>query len=82
MAIKKAGGGRARQGTPRKGRRLGIKIYGGQSVQAGEIILRQVGSTVCPADGVKMGRDFTVFASKEGKVNFRILKGKRVVGVV
>jgi large subunit ribosomal protein L27 len=73
--------GRARQGTPRVGKRLGVKIFGGQAVRTGEIILRQRGSTFHPAQGVKMGRDFTLFALKDGKVNFRSLNGKKIVEV-
>ncbi|MCL5090393.1 MAG: bL27 family ribosomal protein [Patescibacteria group bacterium] len=74
--------GRARQGTPRKGRRLGIKIYGGQEIKNGQIIVRQIGSTLHPGEGAKMGRDFTIFALKDGKVNFRVLKGKKMVEVI
>jgi len=81
MAHVKAGG-RARQGTPRKGKRLGIKAFGGEKVQAGEIIVRQRGSTFHPSTGTKMGRDFTIFALKAGVVNFRTLNGKKLVEVV
>ena len=82
MSTKKAAGGRAHQGTPRKGRRLGIKIGGGQILKTGQIIIRQIGSSFHAGKGVKMGRDFTLFALKNGKVNFKIQKGKRVVDVV
>jgi large subunit ribosomal protein L27 len=81
MAHVKAGG-RARQGTPRKGNRLGVKTFGGQVVAAGDIIIRQRGSSFHPAAGAKMGRDFTIFALKNGKVNFRTLKGRKIVEVV
>jgi len=81
MAHTKAAG-RARQGTPRKGRRLGVKVFGGQRVSPGDIIIRQIGSTFHPASGTKMGRDFTIFALKEGKVNFRVLFGKKIVEVI
>jgi large subunit ribosomal protein L27 len=74
--------GRARQGTPRKGKRLGVKVFGGQTVQPGDIIVRQRGSTFHPAEGTKMGRDFTIFSLKDGKVNFRVLKGQKLVEVV
>lgn len=80
MAHVKAGG-RARQGTPRKGKRLGVKAYGGEKVKAGEIIVRQRGSSFHPSAGTKMGRDFTIFAVKEGVVNFKVLKGRKLVEV-
>ena len=74
--------GRARQGTPRKGRRLGIKVSGGQSVKTGQIILRQAGSSFRVGLGTNAGRDFTIFALKDGVVNFRTLKGKKLVEVI
>lgn len=82
MATKKAAGGRAHQGTPRKGRRLGIKISGGSLVKTGQIIVRQAGSTFHPGKFVQMGRDYTLFALKDGKVNFRNLMGRKIVEVV
>lgn len=82
MSTKKAAGGRAHQGTPRKGKRLGIKISSGQSVKAGQIIVRQIGSSFHSGKAVQRGRDFTLFALKNGAVNFRIQKGKRLVDVV
>lgn len=81
MAHTKAAG-KARQGTPRKGRRLGIKAFGGQVVKAGNIVLRQRGSSFHPGLGTKMGRDYTIFSLKEGKINFRTLKGRKLVEVV
>ncbi len=74
--------GKARQGTPRKGRRLGIKNSSGQAVIAGEIVLRQRGSSFFPGMGTKMGRDYTIFSLKSGKVNFKTLKGKKMVEVI
>jgi len=73
--------GRARQGTPRKGNRLGIKVSGGQSVNKGQIILRQRGSTFRAGEGTKMGRDFTIFAIKSGVVEFKKYLGKKLVTV-
>jgi large subunit ribosomal protein L27 len=81
MAHVKAGG-RARQGTPRKGRRLGIKAFGDRPVEAGNIVVRQRGSTFLPGAGVGMGRDFTLFALRSGRVNFRTLRGKKMVEVI
>lgn len=74
--------GRTRQGTPRKGKRLGVKAFGGQAVQAGDIIIRQRGSTFHPSEGTKMGGDFTIFSLKNGQVSYRVLKGKKLVEVV
>jgi large subunit ribosomal protein L27 len=81
MAHVKASG-RARQGTPRKGRRLGLKIAGGQTVKTGQIILRQIGSSFHHGIGTKRGRDFTIYATKDGKVSFRTIEGKKVVEVI
>ena len=74
--------GRARQGTPRKGRRLGIKISGSSSIKTGKIILRQIGSSFHSGKGTGLGKDFTIFALKDGKVNFRTLRGKKIVEVI
>ncbi len=65
-----------------KAKRLGIKVYGGQKVIAGNIIARQKGTKVFPGDGVSMGKDFTIFSLTEGTVKFRSLKGKKYVDVV
>ena len=81
MAKTKAAG-RTRQKTPRPGKRLGIKVYGGQSADVGNIIVRQRGSTFHPGEGVKMGRDFTLFAMKKGTVRFTKRLGKKVIRVV
>lgn len=82
MSTKKSAGGRANQGTPRKGRRLGVKLYGGQKVSTGQIIITQAGSSYKNGNGVKRGRDFTLFSLKEGTVNFKTNKGKKVVEVI
>lgn len=74
--------GRASQGTPRKGRRLGLKISGGGVVKKGQIILRQIGSSAHYGEGTSIGRDFTIFALKDGIVNFKKLKGKKIVEVL
>lgn len=81
MAKTKASG-KTRQKTPRPGKRLGIKIYGGQKVASGNIIIRQRGSTFHPGEGAKMGRDFTIFAIKEGIVEFGKKIGKKIVKVI
>ncbi len=73
MAHKK-GGGSTRNGRDSHSKRLGVKKFGGQTVLAGNIIVRQRGSTFHPGDNVGMGKDYTLFALAEGRVAFR--KGK------
>lgn len=63
-------------------KRLGIKVYGGASVISGNIIVRQKGTKFFPGDGVKMGKDYTLYAIKTGQVNFKQLKGKKFVEVL
>ena len=75
-------GGRARQGTPRKGKRLGVKIFGGQEIKTGQIIIRQRGSTFHAGEGSSMGKDFTIFALRDGKVKFKVLKSKKIIDVI
>ncbi len=74
-------GGATRQGTTRPGKRRGVKIYGGQKIKTGQIILRQVGSRVHASNGVGTGRDFTLFALKDGIVTFFIHLGRQFVSV-
>ena len=69
MAHKKAGG-RSRNGRDSAGQRRGVKRYGGQSVQAGNILVRQLGSKFHPGSNVGMGRDYTLFALIDGIVAF------------
>lgn len=75
MAHKK-GGGTSRNGRDSNSQRLGIKVFGGQQVSAGSIILRQLGTKFYPGDNVGMGSDFTLFAKTAGFVIFE--PGKRV----
>lgn len=63
-------------------KRLGVKVYGGSRVQPGNILVRQRGSKFNPGDGVEMGRDFTLFAVREGVVNFKTRLSKKVVEVI
>ena len=74
MAHKKAGGS-SRNGRDSAGRRLGVKKYGGESVLAGNIIVRQRGTKINPGVNVGMGKDHTLFALVAGKVNFREKSG-------
>jgi large subunit ribosomal protein L27 len=69
MAHKKAGGS-SRNGRDSAGQRLGVKRFGGQSVQAGSILVRQKGTRIHPGDNVGMGRDYTLFAKIDGIVRF------------
>lgn len=82
MAKTKAKGGKMSQKTPRPGKRLGVKRFGGQLVRAGEIIVRQNGSRFHPGVGTKMGRDFTIFALRQGRVKFIEKQGKKLVCVL
>ena len=82
MAHKKAGGS-SRNGRDSKGRRLGVKKYGGESVLSGSILVRQRGTRLWPGQGVGLGRDHTIFAMREGHVSFRKgLKGRTFVSVL
>jgi len=64
-------GGTTKGNRDSKGKRLGVKVYGGEKVIPGNIIVRQKGSKVHPGVGTKMGRDFTVFAVASGVVHFK-----------
>ena len=82
MAHKKAGGS-SRNGRDSAGRRLGVKLYGGQAAIPGNIIVRQRGTTWFPGNGVGMGTDHTIFATVEGKVTFKKgLKGRTFISVL
>lgn len=63
-------------------KRLGVKLYGGQKAASGNIIVRQKGTKFFPGNGVSMGRDFTLFAVQDGMVNFKTLRGKKIVEVL
>ena len=82
MAHKKAGGS-SRNGRDSAGRRLGVKLYGGQAAIPGNIIVRQRGTTFFPGLGVGMGTDHTIVATAEGKVTFKKgLKGRTFISVL
>ncbi len=82
MAQKKAGGSTS-NGRDSAGRRLGVKVAGGQDVNAGGIIIRQRGTKFHPGKNVGMGRDHTLFATSDGKVEFqRRAEGRTFVHVV
>lgn len=69
MAHTKAGGATRQKGN-RRGKRLGVKLFGGQVVASGGIIVRQKGSSFHAGTGVKTGRDFTLYAVKSGILKF------------
>ena len=82
MAHKK-GQGSSRNGRDSPGQRRGVKVYGSEKVQAGNIIVRQVGTLVHPGQNVGMGKDFTLFALVDGKVKYTRTRGdRRVVSIV
>ncbi len=81
MAHKKAGGS-SRNGRDSKGRRLGVKKFGGELVLAGNILVRQRGTTYHPGDNVGLGRDHTLFATTDGAVSFHTTsKGRTFISV-
>lgn len=81
MAHKKAGGS-SRNGRDSAGRRLGVKKFGDERVISGNIIVRQRGTKVHPGVNVGMGRDHTLFATAEGRVQFGKKSGRAFVSVM
>jgi large subunit ribosomal protein L27 len=82
MAHKKAGGS-SRNGRDTAGRRLGIKLFGGELAMPGNIIARQRGTTWHPGANVGMGKDHTLFALTEGRVVFKAkANGRTLISVV
>lgn len=79
MAHKKAGGS-SRNGRDSAGQRRGVKRFGGQPVLAGNILIRQLGTTVYPGNNVGMGRDFTLYAKVDGVVKYeKFIRNRRVL---
>jgi large subunit ribosomal protein L27 len=81
MAHKKGGGATAKN-RDSAGKRLGVKVYGGQQAKAGNIIVRQRGTKFYPGIGTKIGRDHTIFALIEGIVKFRKRLAKQFIDIV
>ena len=83
MAHKKAGGS-SRNGRDSQSKRLGVKAYGGEQVNAGQILVRQRGTRVHPGSNVGMGRDHTLYAKATGKVQFAVrgASNKQTVSIV
>ena len=81
MAHKKAGGS-TRNGRDSQSKRLGLKKFGGESVIAGNILVRQRGTNFHPGVNVGIGSDHTLFAKSDGKVEFKPKGGRTVVNIV
>ena len=79
MAHKKAAGS-SKNGRDSKPKMLGVKIFGGEVIKAGNIIVRQRGTKYHPGKNVSLGRDHTIYAKKDGKVEFTIKKQKKYDG--
>ena len=77
MAHKKSGGS-SNNGRDSEGRRLGVKKYGGEAVIPGNIIIRQRGTKYHPGQNVGLGKDHTIFATSEGKVEFKTKADSKV----
>lgn len=81
MATSKSGGSTS-NGRDSIGKRLGVKLYDGQAVCGGEIIVRQRGTKIHPGNGVGLGTDYTIFAINQGTVKFHFgPKGRKYVSV-
>ncbi len=80
MAHKK-GQGSSRNGRDSNGQRRGMKVFGGQHVTAGSILVRQVGTRIHPGRNVGLGRDFTLFALRDGVVKYGKSRGRVVAQV-
>jgi large subunit ribosomal protein L27 len=81
MAHKK-GGGSSRNGRDSNSKRLGVKAFGGETVTAGSIIVRQRGTQIHPGEGVGKGSDDTLFALRAGQVAFHESRGRKIATIV
>ncbi|EKE00216.1 MAG: 50S ribosomal protein L27 [uncultured bacterium] len=77
MAHKKAGSSKARQGGNVAGKRLGFKLFGGEVVKPGQIIVRQRGRIFVPGANTQMGKDFTIFSLIDGIISFAFVTRKK-----
>ncbi len=80
MAHKK-GQGSSRNGRDSNGQRRGMKVFGGQTVSAGSILMRQLGTVIHPGRNVGLGRDYTLFALKDGVVSYGKTRGRSLAHV-
>jgi large subunit ribosomal protein L27 len=74
--------GKTNQKSNRPGQRRGVKVFGDQKIDVGQIIVRQVGSKFHPGNGTKIGKDFTIYAIRPGIVKFSKKLGKKLISVV
>ena len=81
MAHKK-GLGSSKNGRDSNSKRLGVKLFAGEAVTGGEIIVRQRGTRFHPGDGVGIGRDHTIFATRAGTVDFKAARKGRTISVL
>jgi len=81
MAHTKAQGA-VRGNRDSRAKRLGVKLYGGQKIMSGNIVVRQKGTKIFSGEGIRMGNDCTLYAVKDGIVNFKTARGKRIVEVI
>jgi large subunit ribosomal protein L27 len=83
MAHKKAGGS-SRNGRDSNAQRLGVKRFGGQLVKAGSIIVRQRGTQFHPGENVGLGKDYTIFATVDGHVSFKVKgpKNRKYISII
>jgi len=81
MSTHKAGG-KASQHVSPSGKRLGVKVSDGKKVKIGNILVRQRGQRIKAGEGVKMGRDFTLYAIKDGVVKYFQKLGKKIVSII
>ncbi len=65
-----------------RSKRRGVKMYGGSTAAPGNILVRQKGTKFMAGSGVSMGKDFTLFSVVDGTVNFKTLKGKKIIEVI
>ena len=81
MAHKK-GLGSSKNGRDSQSQRLGVKRFGGETVKAGNILVRQRGTKFLPGINVGLGRDYTIFSLIDGQLNFTTRKGKKILNVL
>lgn len=79
---KTKGGGSTRNGRDSNAQRLGVKAFGGSTITAGTILIRQRGTRFHPGTNVGIGKDDTLFALKDGSVQFGARRGRRVINVI
>lgn len=82
MSTHKAAGGKASQHVSPEGKRLGVKMFAGQVVSKGQVIVRQRGTKFTPGVGVRAGRDHTLFAMADGAIKFGLKQGSHVISIV